>query len=274
MCDILIKAIDAVHPDPTKDRTGSYKRGYIVEAFPDYHLVDISGKFIFEGCKPPSFAILRVSDATVEQAHNYIISWTRRIDYEVVNQNLTLDGYRIGVFATNPSTTDQGVGAGKITRVMVESFLNKWGATVFAIADNSVTFDITVYNAIKSEGFWNVNLSQVIFLEIAYVQANGIHTIQVNYSGTAYTRAQVINKITQTGGTVISESVGTVQFTITRNIVLNAFRQDVRSKIETILYRRQYYLPSNLVTSIENSGGLYTTTRAELIAAIRNRVSE
>lgn len=37
MCEILIKAIDAIHPDPVKDRRGCYKRGDFVTVQPDGH---------------------------------------------------------------------------------------------------------------------------------------------------------------------------------------------------------------------------------------------
>jgi hypothetical protein len=35
MCEIIVKAIDATHPDPVKDQRGCYKRGYPVAVYPD-----------------------------------------------------------------------------------------------------------------------------------------------------------------------------------------------------------------------------------------------
>lgn len=35
MAEIIVKAIDATHPDPEKDRRGCYKRGYPVAVYPD-----------------------------------------------------------------------------------------------------------------------------------------------------------------------------------------------------------------------------------------------
>ena len=35
MAELLVKAIDATHPDPTKDQRGCWKRGMIVEIRPD-----------------------------------------------------------------------------------------------------------------------------------------------------------------------------------------------------------------------------------------------
>jgi len=35
MCELIVKAVDATHPDPEKDRRGCYKRGYPVAVYPD-----------------------------------------------------------------------------------------------------------------------------------------------------------------------------------------------------------------------------------------------
>lgn len=35
MCEIIVKAIDATHSDPDKDRRGCYKKGYPVAVYPD-----------------------------------------------------------------------------------------------------------------------------------------------------------------------------------------------------------------------------------------------
>jgi len=37
MCELLVKAIDANHPDPVIDLAGSYKRGDVVVIMPDGH---------------------------------------------------------------------------------------------------------------------------------------------------------------------------------------------------------------------------------------------
>ena len=37
MCELLVKAVDANHPDPDTDHRGCYKRGDIVVVMPDGH---------------------------------------------------------------------------------------------------------------------------------------------------------------------------------------------------------------------------------------------
>lgn len=266
MVIFLIYDHDNIHPDLIKNRKGSYKRGYIVQIFED-------GTSCVNTPSPP-FVILKVPDITIDEVKNYTHQWQRKINYEIINQNLVIDGWRVRVFTTNPSVTDQGVGAGKITRVMVENYLNKWNATVFTFADNSVTFDATIYNAIISEGFWHADISQIVFSEISYDQVTGLHTVQVDYSPTPYRREQVINKINRKNGTITSEVGKIIQFTITRQIVFDAFKQDIKQKTESILYRRRYYLPSDFITTIENNGRNHTITKTELLTLIHNRLTE
>ncbi len=56
MTILLIKAVDASHPDPEKDRRGCYKRGDVVGVYDDDHLFGAK-----EGL--PRFVRLRIPDA-------------------------------------------------------------------------------------------------------------------------------------------------------------------------------------------------------------------
>ena len=262
----LISNKDNTHSDPVKDRSGCYKVGYIIQNFEDDTPCVI----------PPAeqFLILKVSGVTKAEADAYVEMWQRRIDWEVVNQNLVIDGWRLRVFATEISVSNQGVGAGKITKAMVEAFLNNWNSTIFAFGDNSVTFDIGIYNAIKSQGFWDVNVSQVVFTELSYVQATGVHTVEVDYSASSFTRDQVVHAITMRGGTITNEVGKVITFTITRAQVFKVFKLDIERKVETTLYRRKFYLPLSAVTAIRNAGGYLEVTKTQFLSYIRNKLSE
>jgi hypothetical protein len=268
MCEIIVKAIDVTHPDPEKDRRGCYKRGYPVAVYPD-------GTKWGNEERLPKFVIIKIPDATVEEVQHFIQSWQRQIDWAVVGQSLPLDGFRLRVFATNLSVTDQGVGAGKITRAMVETYLTNWGASVFSVADNEVVFDVRIYNAAISQGFWDTDLTGIIFSEISYVQATGVHTIQVNYTAKIAWKAKDVEmRITMKGGTIISNNSGIARFTITRAAVSDAFKMDVKQKVKQTLYRRQYYFPSALMDSIISMGGVQTTNKATVLSVIHNRLTE
>ena len=64
MTELLIKAIDATHPDPEKDRRGCYKRGDIVQVYEDGRCTE-----------PPSpdskMVIVKVPGLSVELARKY-----------------------------------------------------------------------------------------------------------------------------------------------------------------------------------------------------------
>lgn len=268
MAEILIKATDAANIDPATDRMGCHKKGYPVLAMPD-------GWPWAAGEGLPGFVLLKVPDATVAEVTQFFSAWQRQVDWSIVSQNLALDGFRLNLVCTNPSVTDQGVGAGKITRVMVETYLNNWGATVFSIADNSVVFDTTIYNAVISQGFWGVDLSGVVFSQISYVQATGVHTIQVDYTNKiAWKAADVASMVVIIGGAVVSNVAGIAQFTITRTTASNAFKTDVQQKLAQVLYLRQYHFLSSLVDVVIANGGVQTSSKSTVLSAIKNRLLE
>ena len=65
MAQILIKAIDATHPDATKDRRGCYKRGMPVVVMPDTHTWGRE-----EGL--PTFVVIKIPGVPVEKVRKYI----------------------------------------------------------------------------------------------------------------------------------------------------------------------------------------------------------
>jgi hypothetical protein len=68
MAEILIKAVDAHHPDPAVDERGCYKRGYPVVVMPDGHQWGSA-----EGL--PTFYVIKLPTVTVEQVQKYIDQW-------------------------------------------------------------------------------------------------------------------------------------------------------------------------------------------------------
>ncbi len=273
MAEVLIKAVDAVHSDPDKDRRGCYKKGYPVNVCPDNHPWGNEERL-------PRFVVLKIPDATVSEVKHFIQEWQRQVDWSVVSQNLPQDRFRLNIFTTNPAATDQGVGAGKLTRAMVENYITSWNGSVVSIADNSVVFDVGIYEASISQGFWDVNLTGVVFSEISYVQSTGIHTVQANYSANINWKAVEVSRrilekdITGTGVSIISNSGGIVRFTITRAVVSDIFKRDIKQKLERTFYRRQYYFLPSLIDSVISIGGVQTSNKATVLSVLHNRLTE
>jgi len=70
MAELLIKAIDATHSDPTKDARGCYKRGDIVDIRPNGF-----GWGRLEALPPADggkFVIVRINDVSPAQVRNFV----------------------------------------------------------------------------------------------------------------------------------------------------------------------------------------------------------
>jgi hypothetical protein len=71
VAEILVKAVDATHPDPVKDAHGCYKRGDIVEIGPNGHYGNYT-----ETARPPVdgglFCRVQISNVTVEQVEQFV----------------------------------------------------------------------------------------------------------------------------------------------------------------------------------------------------------
>lgn len=267
-CEILFKTnvhgsgvVDYKHPDSEKDRRGVYKKGYPVG------MVDDPG--VFRGYKEglPYFCAIHVTDASMAEVEAMIVStfsekslnqsWIRQIDFSTVNNNPTIDGWRIKVFTINPGFSNL---AG-ITRIMVENYLNKWNAEVFSTATNEVIFDVAIYEdassnpgAIQSEGFWGIVPTDVSFAETSYVEETGIHTVEADYSLSSFLSEQVQQRIEERGGGVVSDVSSVVTFTIDRVDVFKWFKHEVKEAIEQVVYRRQFRIPETTVDTIISIG--------------------
>jgi hypothetical protein len=267
-CDVLIRnnvhsggRIDYAHSDPDKDKRGVYKKGYPVSMLdaPRVH------RGYMEGL-PYSVAV-NITDASVAQVEAMIAStfseesmiqdWARKIDFATVNSNLTIDGWRLRVFATNPGANDF---AG-ITQLMVENYLTRWNAEVFSAATNEVVFDVAIFEdavsvpgALQSEGFWGIVPTGVVFIENSYIEGTGVHEIEADYSGSSFSSHQVQNRIEDRGGVVLSNTAGVATFTINRTDVFQWFQEEVKRALERTVFRRQFRIPEATVDTIISTG--------------------
>jgi len=267
-CEILVKTnvhsggvVDYEHIDAEKDRAGVAKKGYLGTMF--------DAPKVHRGFKDglPYYCAVRVTDATAAEVNGMIASsfseksinqsWKRKIDFATVNNNVTIDGWRIRVFATNPGFSNL---AG-ITREMVENYLTKWNAVVFSATANEVIFDVAIFEdavndpgAIQSRGFWGAIPTDVSFNEISYVEGTGVHAIEADYSLSSFSSEQVQKRIFVRGGVIVSDISSVITFTINRTDVFHWFQQEVKKVLETIIYRRQFYIPEAVVDTIISTG--------------------
>jgi len=258
------------HTNLEKDQRGVYKKGYpvIMRDLPHQGWADSEGL--------PKFIIFRVTNAYASDIEEWMqntfgasltSSWERRLNYEVVNSNLSIDGFRLRVFSMNPGVPSINYPEGRagIIKENVENFINNWGGSVVTFAPNSVTFDISVFNALKSVGFWEFNPSLLEFNELSYIQAGGIHQVEVDYSAIPNVIPEQAENIIIEKNGIIDNHVGNViTFTITRQDVLNEFKKEVAQAIEGTIFRRQFKVSEAISDNVAAEGGLKEVTLAQV----------
>ena len=257
---ILIRATD--WPNAATHEM-AYRRGYPVSVMD-------SNQYLGDQVMP-NYVQLVISDRTAEQVQQYCREWMRMIDWEVVNSNLSIDGWRLRIF-TVAEWLSAG-GKGSITREAVENFINEWGGTVFSIAQNEVVFDATVYNALISEGLWGGNISNIAFNELSYDEGTGIHQLTADFSGTNLTAEKATVYVLENGFLVDSVDVGNkvVTFSASRSAVLARFKERVKEQVDNQFSRRIWKLDDAAVSLIEGAGGSLTVTAAQLVGYLIDR---
>ena len=267
--ELLVTALDKVNTDPTMD-LGCSKVGDIIQTYPDGACREQPAPIVPGGNQN---IIVKVPGFTRDDTHAAV--WERIVDYAVVSSNLATDVFRltVGAVAGEFNATN---GEGKITRAIVETFLNNWGATVVSSADNSVTFDAGILNAIKSTRFWGgQDVSGVTFAELSYTQATGAHSVRATYPA-AWPSQQVADTVAAAGATITAHNVNTrkITFTITRAIVRQAFQDDVAQKARTILRKRKYHLDPAFVASVAAGERWITILPADYLSVLKNRTTD
>lgn len=101
MAEILVKAVDAVHPDPEKDRRGAYKKGDIVLAMPDGHVWG-------SGEGPPTFVRILCPELGELTARDKGKPWWIDLEWEVIAHDPATDSARIRIWSTATSVSGGG----------------------------------------------------------------------------------------------------------------------------------------------------------------------
>jgi hypothetical protein len=66
MCEILVKAIDYIHPDSNIDRQGAYKRGFPVVVMPDGWVWGTEERL-------PKFVVIKIPGVPISKVLKYIL---------------------------------------------------------------------------------------------------------------------------------------------------------------------------------------------------------
>lgn len=253
MAELIIKAQDA----PVADSGGKWYAARIVAVVEDGHVYGSS-----EG--PPDFFILKVPGISKQDAEAYLQEWRHNITYTVVNSQPAQDGYRIK--ATTDAVNTQGKGA--VVKAQVQAFFNKWNCVIKSNTSNSITFDVSIFGALTSEGFWDANVSGLTFTETTYNQSTGSHLIEV---GPGPSDAQIQQKCAEKGVAYVTPR----SFLATRKEARDMFQEDIARLFRDIMVeRRRWYISAAGMTALQNAGGILTVTPAQAVANLVDGYAE
>lgn len=267
---VLVRAKEAWNPEnPTWDS------GYLVHVRDRDQLVDNGVNMQL----PPDFCQIKITDVddplSIESV--YCREWTRAIDWEfVLPHDWVNDVHTLNIFIKPDKVAASGVAG--ITRDMVETYLNKWNATVDTVSSNSVVFNAGVYTAIQSRGFWGKDTSLLLFDERSYDSATGVHRVDCDYRNdpviSARSRAAINAYIEAKGGTIVGHNSTGVRFDINRDSVFQEFKLDVKETVGDYFSSRQFrILPAQVAQALAN-GGTLEVTQSQFITQVRNRLDD
>jgi len=271
MAKLLVYEKDNVHIDADKEYRGCYKKGYIVEVFED-------SKPHVDPPQPP-FLILQVTDRTKSQVDSYMESWIRSVDYNIINRDVALDGWRLDLFTTNPNPS----GKGHVPLAKVQTYLENWGAINIGVVSNAVRFDIAISTILQSENFWGTDkVNLIVFNETSYNETNGVHITEANYGALPVPPQTTLqqfeenleSRVFEAGGDVISNTGGVITFDIGRDVVIDKVKEEVKRLATDTICRRQVYLDPSYADAIISAGRFLQATAAEVAPYIKDRMTE
>ena len=198
----------------------------------------------------PDWFVLEIPDTPMKELRGYIKGYEKAAAFSVVDHDEVNDIYRLRVTNSNASVS----GSGNLVRADVEEAVIKWGGTIVSTGSNEVIFDISVYDALISQGFWEPPVASIIFTKVNFDESTGIHTISADYSAVGINGTSV-ETLVERMGDVIAHANGVITFTIDRAVVIDKFKAFVSSRSNQTVAYSQYYLPDGVVDAVVAAGG-------------------
>jgi hypothetical protein len=281
MAEFLFKRNDYTHADPEKDRRGVHKKTDFInwkpDGFSDFAHGNGPGSYLAD------FVIVKVPGITLAEAEasDHRRPWRDDFDYEIVAERKAQGEYDIRVFEKNAGAINQNaIADAKATKI--RDYLQAWGCSAFGMTETDATFTFSLWDAVRSANFWEVPLigTKVTFALNSYSGATGIGNITVTVTEGQWgeqTEAQigdqVTRKITEKGGTLISQIYPNFVFEIERSDILTRFKADVKRRMEQTYMRHQYGISQADHDAIVAAGGIVTMTRAEFLGKLIDKMA-
>lgn len=272
MAAIFVIAARDIIPDNGVNDHMKVRKGQPVSVQADGHPIGTK-----EGL--PNFCRIRITDALRADLFEYLKAWTIEIDFEVLNHTTTFpDTYTVRAFNTNTAVNLQPyIGRGELIRAQIENWLSGWGAVVNSASADNVQFTATIWDALRSRGFWRYPgfiLQDINFTSVNYNIGSGIHTVEADYSTLNINPNKIEDAVLEAGGSIVDHANKVITFTIARTVVIQTFKQEVKDRTRNYLRKKQYYFGNAVVDNIIANGGTIDTDLVTFQSYIRNRLTD
>lgn len=281
-CEILIhrNKNNYNHADINVDRSGVYKKGYIV-IIKDYPTIWGKEELFSAG----NFVIARIIDSNMNEIEEYLANWEIECEFKKTYSNISSDIFRYKIISKNPGKN----GYGNLNDNKINVLSDRYNISIHSSSKNEVVIKFKVFNVIKSEEFFDYkNIDGLQFTENSYDELTGNHEIVINWSKF---KINIINRdkfskkiseiILQRGGNIISsDSINeNIVFNISRDKVISYLLDEIYNKIRknNNLFRRKYYLDNNYVDSLieystNNNGQSKDITKIDFLSNIKSHL--
>jgi len=282
MTEFIFKKDLFTNADPEKDRRGVHKKtdfiNWKLDGFSDFAHGNGPGSYLAD------FVIVKVSEITLAEAEasDHRKPWRDDFGYEIVKASAVKGEYDVRIFEQNAGAINQNAIAG-VKATKIRDYLTAWGCSAFSMTAIDASFTFSLWDAVRSANFWEIPLigTKVNFTLNSYSGATGIGNITVTAIASQWgeqTEAQIgdqiTRKITEKGGTVISQIYPNFVFEIERSDILTRFRADVKRRMEQTYMRHQYGISQTDHDAIVAAGGIVTMTKAEFLAKLIDKMAE
>lgn len=215
---------------------------------------------------PPNFYRINVPGVAKEDAVQYLEEWRHMPVISILQQDLQIDTYRLRLTSDRVSLT----GKNAFSEIQIGGFFSDWGATNVVVTNASVTFDISVYDAITSPRFWDADdLTGVVFVETLFNSSTGDHLVEVQDSpfSVERMRAAVLGR----GGAVVPPN----SFVMNRSAARQRLMDDIEERISNIRYaNRHWYIKASGMAALQAAGGELTITPTQFLNNVADGLEE
>lgn len=249
----------------------SQKKGMLVDGWPG---VKVTRSVPVEA---NPYVWIKITDANYSDIQPYLVGWRMKLDFSQV-WNLTKRGYRVTAWATNTSNSEHDRDYGRLSRSLIENYIEGWNGLVRSATTNQVVFDVGILGLSSSDKYWDQDVSSLDFSEYSYNSTTHVMRILLDSSGSSWPFNKVVGAIEDNGLNIVSQDSGTKQilFAMPRDIIISEFKNEcymkfLKSQRHAI---KSYYISESDVDDIITAGRSVDKTFDQFKAMIKSYLTD